>query len=89
MRAQQTNIRIKDRPAEFEKLRKLYTALAKLAEIDAQVIKAQLELQKQGVILKFEGEVISNRFIDGKFTDLENYSLEHFHPDKAGLLNIS
>jgi len=83
VRAQQTNLRIIDKPTGFEKRRKLYTTPEAFAEIDARVIKAQLELQKQGVVLKFDGEVVYNRFIDGTFTDLENYSLEDSNPNEA------
>ncbi len=48
-------------------------SIREIAEIDAAVINAQVSLAKNGKMLSFVGAFIENRFIDGLFTDEENY----------------
>lgn len=48
----------------------------KIANIDARAINAQRELLRQGTYLHLEAVLKENRYIDGTFTDTENYDIQ-------------
>ena len=51
---------------------------SRFAEIDSQLILLQLKLAKEGRMIISEGDIITNRFIDGVFTDSENYAVRDY-----------
>lgn len=57
-----------------------YVDLERLASIDAAVFNAQCLLAKQGKILTIDGIIPDNRYLDGRFTDLENYEIVQEQP---------
>ncbi len=62
--------------------------IREIAEIDAALINAQVRLAKTGKMLRFIGSFAENRFIDGLFTDAENYRCDDFDADIVeGFLN--
>lgn len=75
VRAQKTNIRTSDPYKIDDRRRCSYLDPKEIARIDAAVIATQLNLAKQGKMMTFVGSIYDNRFIDGSFTDLENYHI--------------
>lgn len=69
-----TNIRLNMVPSIVEQERESYLNPETLADADVAAIMAQLRLVQQGrMIARIPGIVADNRYIDGVFTDRENY----------------
>ncbi len=85
VRPQKTNIRARENEL-YNGENDCYVLPQELADIDAAVIKAQLELARQGKMLRFVGHLRENRFIDGTFTDKENYYIDELKVQDAASL---
>jgi len=51
---------------------------SRFAEIDSQLILLQLKIANEGRMIISAGDIITNRFIDGVFTDSENYAIRGY-----------
>src|SRR3989338_5819969 len=86
VRACKTNVRLNDflKANEGRKYQVYNTEWVKrIAQIDAAIINAQINLGRRGKRLHFQGSLADNRFIDGSFTDVENYGYRDFYPFDA------
>ncbi len=89
VRACKTNVRV-DQYSRHNQGRQYHDRterwwIERIAEIDAALINAEVTLAEKGETLYFVGSFNENRFIDGLFTDAENYGLREFRPFHAGL----
>jgi len=91
VRALKTNIRIDD-PERNGVIQHVKTpffcrdAPERLAEIDTSVINAQLQLAERGKMIRLTGCIPDNRYIDGLFTDAENYVIDRFEHSSSEYL---
>ncbi len=90
IRAERTNIRESDFSSSYNFWSRnelgidiQLIAPKRLAEIDGEVIKTFLALAEQGKMLAVNGSVAQNRFMDGMFTDKENYTITHLEIHSA------
>jgi len=58
----------------------------KFGKIDAAVIDTQLWYAQKGSRLYSSGDILSNRYVDGTFTDSENYAVRGFDDWKCRML---
>ena len=86
VRACRTNVRVDEFAVENN--RRHYQEctpqwIEDIAEIDATILTAQIELARTDKTLAFIGRLAENRFIDGVLTDEENYSCRDFDDAKS------
>lgn len=76
VRAQQTNIRVRDRQKKYSLLPLSYgLPCEQAAELDAIAIRAVMKLAREGFFVQRNGDMGDNRLLDGVLTDKENYTL--------------
>ena len=75
VRACDTNMRIDEAKESNLELETAPDSIRRIAAIDAAVMFAQARLGVEGKTLSLVGEVDENRFVDGRFTDAENYQV--------------
>lgn len=83
LRLQRTNIRAADHHLLSYQEKKTHLDPERLAELDAQFVQTQMQLAQGGKMLAFLGSFPHNRFLDGLFTDLENYSIKSLNADSV------
>jgi hypothetical protein len=81
VRGIKTNVRCDDYLIIFDStLQDRFINQADFAKIDAAFLEAQKSLVKQNkLLISVMGRISNNRYIDGSFTDMENYKIEFFH----------
>ncbi len=77
VRALRTNVRVDDfKKRTIPKCHgNIEQRIKEITDIDAAYINAQISLAEKGKMIYFIGKIIENRFIDGLFTDAENFSI--------------
>ena len=77
VRALRTNIRVDDfiKRGATKYHGNVEQRLEDVTDIDGAYIKAQINLAKKQKMIWFIGDIEENRFIDGLFTDAENFSI--------------
>lgn len=64
-------------------LQEQYVSADTFSNIDAKIFKVQKELFKEHkTIAQPIGRVMANRYLDGTFTDMENYTIKHYADEK-------
>ncbi len=87
VRALRTNVRVGD--FQEKNARKYHDNIEQriedVTDIDTAYINAQISLMRKGKMIWFLGAIEENRFIDGLFTDAENYSIRDLDLSEVSL----
>ncbi|MEK6978889.1 MAG: hypothetical protein AABW86_01580 [Candidatus Micrarchaeota archaeon] len=86
VRAYNTNVRMSERNFQvFDEMSivSLVNLARVYAEINATVVRAQVQLARKGRRLVSIGSIDDNRLVDGKFTDAENHTICDFDAHEA------
>lgn len=89
VRACKTNIRYNTTAAGLDSEVMEYIDPEALARIDAHFFAVQQQLAREGKMLYANGAVRDNRYIDGRFCDVENYAVRPYQNEEAAKLVFS